>query len=358
MLERNYLRISLLVLSLVVLYFVFRIFQAFLLPLSLAVVLVTLCYPVFQWTSSKLRGNRSWAALLTCIWVTAAIILPVVLLLILLTGQIASVYQQIQEQLESGGFQDILELQDSPYVKPLIDWIRPYVDWESLDVVGSFTAGFQQLSLFFLRQSTSILQGLFSVIANFLIMLITMFFLFRDGSRLVEEVKMITPLSNQYEEVLIGKFQEVTRATVIGTLLTALAQGAAGGVLFWVVGIPNALFWGFLMGLFSLLPVVGTGIIWGPWAIYLLIATSPVQGIIVIVGGFLVSFIDNVLRPLFIEGKVEMHTFLVFMSILGGINYFGIEGVIFGPIIVALGLTFLELYKLEFRQELSKSNEA
>ncbi|MCH8819534.1 MAG: AI-2E family transporter [Acidobacteria bacterium] len=358
MLERNYLRISLLVLSLVVLYFVFRIFQAFLLPLSLAVVLVTLCYPVFQWTSSKLRGNRSWAALLTCIWVTAAIILPVVLLLILLTGQIASVYQQIQEQLESGGFQDILELQDSPYVKPLIDWIRPYVDWESLDVVGSFTAGFQQLSLFFLRQSTSILQGLFSIIANFLIMLITMFFLFRDGSRLVEEVKMITPLSNQYEEVLIGKFQEVTRATVIGTLLTALAQGAAGGVLFWVVGIPNALFWGFLMGLFSLLPVVGTGIIWGPWAIYLLIAISPVQGIIVIVGGFLVSLIDNVLRPLFIEGKVEMHTFLVFMSIIGGINYFGIEGVIFGPIIVALGLTFLELYKLEFRQELSKSNKA
>ena len=358
MLERNYLRISLMVLSLVVLYFVFRIFQAFLLPISLAVIVVTLCHPVFHWTSRQLKGNRSGAALLTCIWVTAAIILPLVLLLILLTGQIGAVYQQIQDQLESGGFQDVLELQDSPYVKPLIDWISPYVDLENLDIVGSLTAGFQEMSLFFLRQSTNILQGVFSVIANFLIMLVTMFFLFRDGSLLVEEVKTLTPLSNRYQEAIIKKFQEVAKATVIGTMLTALAQGVAGGVLFWVVGLPNALFWGFLMGLFSLVPVVGTGIIWAPWAVYLLITTSTIQGVILIVGGFLVAFIDNVLRPLFIEGKVEMHTLLVFMSIMGGINYFGIEGVIFGPIIVALGLTFIELYKMEFLQELSGSNQA
>jgi len=351
------LRISLIVLSLVVLYFVFKIFQAFLLPISLAVIVVTLCYPVFHWTSGKLKGNRNWAALLTCIWVTTAIILPIVLLLVLLTGQIGSIYHQIQNHVESGGFQDILELQNSPYVKPLIVWISSYVALENLDIVGSFTAGFQEMSLFFLRQSTNILQGLFSIIANFLIMLVTMFFLFRDGSQLVEEVKVLSPLSNRYEAAIIKKFQEVAKATVIGTLLTALAQGAAGGVLFWVVGVPNALFWGFLMGLFSLLPVVGTGIIWAPWAIYLLITTSMLQGVVLIVGGFLVAFIDNVLRPMFIEGKVEMHTLLVFMSIMGGINYFGMEGVIFGPIVVALGLTFIELYKMEFRIELSGSND-
>ena len=139
--ERNYLRISLLVISLVFLYFAFRIFQTFLLSISLALILVTLCYPVFSWTSIKFKGNRSWAALLTCIWVTAAIILPVALLLILLMGQIGAVYQQGQEYLEDGGFQDIVDLQDSPYLKPAMDWISPYVDWESLDIVGSVTAG-------------------------------------------------------------------------------------------------------------------------------------------------------------------------------------------------------------------------
>ncbi|MEE8349811.1 MAG: AI-2E family transporter [Acidobacteriota bacterium] len=358
MLERNYLRISLLVFSLVVLYFVFRIFQTFVLPISLAVIMVTLCYPVFHWTSTKLHGNRNWAALLTCIWVTTAIILPIVLLLILLTGQIGSIYRQIQHQLESGDIQDLLRLQESPYVKPLIDWLSLHIDLENFDIIGSFTTGFREMSLFFLRQSRNIVQGLFGVIANFLIMMVTMFFLFRDGSQLVEEVKILTPLSARYQEVIINKFQEVAKATVIGTLLTALAQGVAGGLLFWLVGLPNALFWGVLMGLFSLLPVVGTGIIWGPWALYLLITTSMLQGVILIAGGFLVAVIDNVLRPMFIEGKAEMHTLLVFMALLGGVNYFGMAGVIFGPIIVAIGLTFLELYKMEFLKEDSPSDQA
>ncbi|MDA2935073.1 AI-2E family transporter, partial [Acidobacteria bacterium AH-259-D05] len=355
--EHNYVRISLLIFSLIVLYFVFRIFQAFLLPISLAVVLVTLCYPIFDWTSRQLKGKRSWAALLTCIWITASIIIPFVVLLILLAGEVGEVYQQVQRRLESGSYQDILDLKDTPYVKPLIDWISPYFDLENIDIVGSFTTGFRQISLFFLRQSTAILSSLFHVIADFLVMLVTMFFLFRDGSRLVKEIKNLTPLSQRYEQLIITKFQEVATATVLGTLLTALAQGIAGGLLFWVLGISNALFWGFLMGLFSLLPVVGTGIVWAPWAIYFFVTTSVIQGIILVAGGLLVGLIDNVLRPLFIEGKAEMHTLIVFLAIMGGINYFGMVGMIFGPITVALGLTFLELYKEEFRQELSEFEE-
>lgn len=356
--ERNYLRISLLVLSLIILYFVFQIFHIFLLPVSLAIIMVTLCYPVFNWTANKLKGKRNLAALLTCIWVTTAIIIPLLTLLVLLTNQIGSMYRQIQMQVDNSSLQDVLNLESSLYVRALIDWINLYVDLEGLDIVDRFTSGFEQMSLAFLRQSAHIVQGAFSVIANFFIMLLTMFFLFKDGSRLVEEIKTIVPLPKYHKESIVNKFQEVSKATVVGTLLTALAQGIAGGVLFWTVGVPNAIFWGFLTGLFSLLPFVGTGIVWGPWAIYLLITTSTIQGIVLVIGGFLVAFIDNVLRPLFIEGKTKMHTLLVFMSIVGGISYFGIEGVIFGPIIVALGLTFLELYKVEFKQELAKSNEA
>ena len=355
--EHKYVRISLLILSLIVLYFVFRIFQPFLLPISLAVILATLCYPIFDWTSQKLKGRRSWAAFLTCIWVTASIIIPFVVVLILLAGEVRDVYQQVQRRIESGGFQEILQFMESPYLKPFADWVSRYVDLENIDVIGSFTAGFRQVSIFFIRQSTAILSGLFNFIANFLIMLVSMFFLFRDGSRLLEELKILTPLSEPYEQKIISKFQEVATATVLGTLLTALAQGVAGGLLFWILGIPNALFWGFLMGLFSLLPVVGTGIVWAPWAIYFFAVTSVTQGIILVAGGLLVGLIDNVLRPLFIEGKAEMHTLIVFLAIMGGISYFGMVGMIFGPITVALGLTFLELYKTEFRRELSESEE-
>ena len=355
--EHKYLRISLLIFSLIVLYFVYRIFQPFLLPISLAVVLATLCFPVFSWTCEKLQNHRNWAALLTCIWVTAIIIVPFVVLIILLAGQMTDVYQQFQSRLENGEWQEFLNLQDNARLKPLADWISQYVDLENLDLMGSLGAGLQQVSLFFLRQSTSIVSGLFRIIMNFLIMLFCMFFIFRDGEYLTEMFKTLTPLTEGYRQLIINTFQEVSKATVIGTLLTAVAQGVAGGLLYWILGIPNALLWGCLTALFSLLPVVGTGIVWGPWALYFFLTQSTLQGTILVIGGVLVGMMDNFLRALFIEGKAEMHTFIVFLSIMGGIGYFGLVGMIFGPIIVALGLTFLELYKREFQQPVTEPVE-
>ena len=164
--EHKYLRNSLLVLSLIVLYFVYRIFQPFLLPISLAVVLATLCFPVFDWTCEKLQNRRNWAALLTCIWVTASIIVPFVVLIILLAGQMTEVYRQFQSGLESESWQEFLNLQDNPYLKPFVDWIGQYVDLESLDLMGSLGTGLQQVSLFFLRQSTSIVSGIFRLLMN------------------------------------------------------------------------------------------------------------------------------------------------------------------------------------------------
>ena len=355
--EHRSVGIFLLILFLVVLYFVFRIFQPFLLPISLAVVLATLCYPVFNWTCQKLRNKRSWAALLTCIWVTASIIIPFVILLILVTGEVTEVYQQFQRKLESGDWQVFLTLQDNPYLRPLIDWIRQNIDLGDLDLIGSLGAALQQVSLFFLRQSTTILSGLFHVTVDFLIMLVCMFFLFRDGDRLMEVLKTWIPLSEHFNQVIFKKFQEVAGATVIGTLLTALAQGVAGGLLYWLLGIPNALLWGCLTALFSLLPVVGTGIVWVPWAIFFFLSGSWIQGIFLVAGGLAVGMLDNVLKAILIEGKAEMHTLIVFLAIMGGIGYFGIVGMIFGPIIVALALTFLELYKMEFQQEVAGPEE-
>ena len=355
--EHRYLRISLLLLSLIVLYFVYRIFQPFLLPICLSVILATLCFPVFDWTCQRLKSRRSWAALLTCVGVTAVIIVPFVVLVILLAGQMAEVYQQFQAKLDSGEWQELLNLQDNPFFKPLTDWIGQYIDLESLDLMGSLGASLQQVSLFFLRQSTSIVSGLFRVIMNFLIMLFCMFFIFRDGEYFTEMLKSLTPLAESYRQLIINTFQEVAKATVIGTLLTAVAQGVSGGLLYWILGIPNALLWGCLTALFSLLPVVGTGIVWGPWAIYFFLTDSPIQGIILVIGGVLIGMMDNVIRALFIEGKSEMHTLIVFLSIMGGIGYFGLVGMIFGPIIVALGLTFLELYKREFQPSVAEPVE-
>ncbi|MFQ5741519.1 MAG: AI-2E family transporter [Acidobacteriota bacterium] len=353
--ERRFLRFFLIVPSLLVLYFVFRIFQPFILPTCLAAILASLCYPVYGWLFTHLKGRSNWAALATCLGVTAIIIIPFIYLVVALASEATLAYRSFQRLVEEGEIERLLSFRDDPYVGSWLKMLEQYVDFSQVDLVGGLAAALQQISLFFIRHSSAIFSSLFHLFSSFFIMVITMFFLFRDGARLVEQLRAWTPLSGNYETLIITKFQEVSTATVVGSLLTAVVQGAAGGIVFWALSIPNALLWGTLMALFSLVPVIGTAIVWVPWVLYLLATGAVVRAIILAAAAILfVGMIDNVLRPLLIEGKAKMHTLLVFFSIVGGIAYFGIIGMILGPIIVALGLTFLELYRLEYEEELAK----
>lgn len=354
--ERRYARIFLFVLFLILLYFILQVFRPFLLPFTLALVLTSLCYPLFDRVCALIRGRRGWASLLTCLAITALIMVPLVLLLALLVGEVNHVYQQFQKSLQAGELQSI-RAGDYRLVGPLLEWVESRLP-AGLDLMRSFVAAVQQVSVLFLRQGTAILSGLFQLVLNFLIMVVTMFFLFRDGPRLMDEVKTWTPLSARQERLIVDKFRQVASATVLGSLLTALAQGAAGGLVFWVLDVPNPLLWGVLMALFSLVPVVGTALVWLPWSIYFFSIGATLRAVLLIVLAVaFVGMIDNILRPLVIEGRTRMHTLLVFFSIMGGIAYFGMAGLILGPILVALGLTLVELYKLEFQQELSKPEE-
>ena len=356
--DRIYGRLLLLVASAVVLYFSFRIFQPFLLSISLATILASLTYPIFEWSSKKLNGKSSLAALLTVFWVTVILIVPFVLLVFLAAGEVTNVYGQVQEKLHTGELEKFVAMLSDSQLRFLFEWTEPYVDVKEINLAASLTATLQQMSLFFLRYSTSLLSGFFQTIMHFLIMLVTLFFLFRDGAILRERIQTLIPISPTYEQQIVDKFRVVATATVLGNLLTALAQGVAGGLVYWALGIPNPLFWSFATALFSMVPVVGTAIIWVPWAIYFLLTGLLFQGVILIfLSLFVVGMIDNLIRPLFIKGRAKMNTLMVFLSIMGGISYFGVLGMIFGPIIVAVGITFLELYKLEFQSEFPEPGE-
>ncbi|MGH9340236.1 MAG: AI-2E family transporter [Acidobacteriota bacterium] len=355
--QHTYTRIFLLICSLIVLYFVFRIFQPFLFPIFLAAILVTLTYPAFDWTCRRLKGGRNLASVITCLWITILIIVPFLLMLILVTQQITGVYGQFQESLDEGELQAVFDFQNNPYLGPWTEWLgRQFdLDFSQIDVMGSVALGLRQVSIFFLQHTTAILSGFFQFIASFFIMIFTMFFLFRDGSRLREELQTWTPLSARHEGLIVSKFQEVASATVLGSLATAIAQGVAQGIILWMLGASNVLLWSTLAALFSLVPIIGTSIVWVPWSVYFLATGEVMRAIIlVLLSVLLVGSIDNVLRPVLIEGRTKMHTLVVFFSIMGGIAYFGVVGMILGPIVVALGLTFVELYKTEFEEELKK----
>jgi predicted PurR-regulated permease PerM len=190
---------------------------------------------------------------------------------------------------------------------------------------------------------------------NFLIMLLTMFYLFKDGSRIYQEIKELSPLPDEYEDMLVNQFRDVSFATLYGSVMTALSQGAAGGILFAALGVPGALLWGAVMAFLSFIPVVGAFLVWMPAGAYLLLEGETTKGIIMwVLGAVVVSSIDNLLKPIFIKGKADMHAMLVFFSVFGGMKVFGFLGLVVGPLIVALFLTFMNLYKVEFKEILTQ----
>lgn len=353
--ERRYARIFLLLAALIVLYFVFRIFQPFLQPIALAIIFSTLCRPVYRWLLGALRGRANLASLIMCLLVMAVIIIPLATLISALVSEVAQVYQLVQAKASDGTFNNVFSSHENEYLAQLENWLSAYMPFSRQDVVNAVTSGLQQLSVFLVKQSTAVLGGFAGLVSQFILMVLTMFFLFRDGSRLFRQFETLTPISEKYEQLLAAKFREVTQATVLGTLVTALAQGLAGGIVFWILGIPNALFWGTLMGFCSMVPIVGTAIVWVPWVLYFVLAGSYGHAIaLAALAAFIVGMLDNVLRPLFIEGQAGMHTLVVFFALMGGVAYFGVVGLIFGPILVSLFLTLLELYRIEFHAELSK----
>jgi predicted PurR-regulated permease PerM len=288
--------------------------------------------------------------LVACFCLTLVIVVPFVIVLIMLAQEVSQVYQQVEDMLAKGEFDKFSTLSDIPFLRRPMAWLNSVVDLKRFDLVGNLAGLLKQASVFLLTHSTAIVTGLFNLIFDFFIMVVTMFFLFRDGHYLKEELESLSPVSKRYTDLLSTSFREVARATIIGNLLTALAQGVASGIIFWALGVSNALFWGTISAFFSLVPVVGAAIIWIPWAVYFLVTGSIVKGILMIaLQALVVGSLDNILRPLLIEGRVRMHTMMVFFSIMGGIAYFGVLGMVFGPIIVALGMTLLEVYKIEAR---------
>ncbi|HXK61872.1 MAG TPA: AI-2E family transporter [Acidobacteriota bacterium] len=346
----------LLLAALIVLYFVYQIFRPFLAAIAVALVLSSLFYPQFEVLVQQMKGRRGWAALIACLCLTLVIVIPFVILLVLLAQQVSQIYSQFEAMAARGDFKGITTLEDIPFLQRPLAWLNGVVDLNQMDIVGSIAGVLRQASVFLLAHTTSIVSGLFSLIFNFVIMIVTMFFLFRDGPLFRNELASLSPVSKRYTDLLSSTFREVARATIIGSLLTALAQGTAAGIIYWSLGISNALFWGTMSAFFSLVPVVGAALIWVPWAAYLLLTGSIVKGILMIVlQSLVVGSLDNVLRPALIEGRVRMHTMIVFFSIMGGITYFGVLGMVFGPIIVALGMTLLEVYKIEARASRGES---
>src|SRR5690606_28556317 len=205
------------------------------------------------------------------------------------------------------------------------------------------------VSRFIAARAVAIGQDTLRITVFFFLMLYLLFFFLRDGPKLLDGLVRALPLGDERERHLLGRFAEVSRATIKGTLVVGIVQGAIGGIAFWMLGINGAVLWGVVMALLSILPAVGPALVWLPAAIVLLATGRIIAGIVLILIGVLViGLVDNLLRPILVGRDTRMPDYLILLSTLGGLTAFGLAGIVIGPIIAAFFLSCWEMAPEEF----------
>jgi predicted PurR-regulated permease PerM len=327
-------------------YFLYRILAPFLEPILWAIITAMVLFPAFRRLYRLLRKRQILSAMVMTFLVVVIIILPFSLLLFSLVNEIVSGYHRVEEMIQAGTLKAYWEkVQSIPVLHLVLARVDRTFHLSTLDPLDFFLKNIRQVTNFLFNQSTTVLKGLSGFVVGFFFTLLSLYYLFKDGDQLFERVKGTIPLPPGERDLLIRRFQEMVRATILGGLLIALIQGLLGGLAFWVLGLQSPVLWGTAMALFSFIPVGGTALIWGPAALILFVTGYIAEGIILLaIGVVVISSVDNFLRPYFISSRTNIHPLLLFFVVLGGIQAFGMIGIVLGPLIATVCLTLIEIY--------------
>lgn len=344
----NYGHYFLLLLLAVLLATCYQILKPYLHTIVMAAILAALFHPVFRFLENKLRGRSNLAALASCLILTLVVVLPLVFVVAGLVQQGVDSFHAISQWLAGGGLEKVLHHPRLTGAVALLQEKLPNVSLTPGKINEMLLTASSTMGKTLLQHGGSLAGNLTGLVGKFILMLFVFFFLLLDGPQLVATLHHLLPLSTSHEKQILDKLKTVSRSALLGTLVTAVAQGVAGAIAFLICGFP-ALFWGVMMAFASLIPAVGTALIWLPAAGYLFLSGRWGYGTFLVLWSVLVvGTLDNLIRPLFMKGAAEMSTALIFFSILGGIGYFGLIGLLYGPLIFGLTLVMLYIYRIEF----------
>jgi len=314
-------------------------------PIFWAATVGIIFLPVQHFLERRLAGRTSVAAVLTVILIFFTVLVPALVIASAVVREATQLYGQIQSGEIDPGF--VLRwLQEM--TPQLVGWAeRVGINVEELPDKLSVAAvkGSQFVGALALTAG----QNIARFMVMFFLMLYLLFFVLRDGDQILEQIIRALPIGDHRERALFAKFAEVSRATIKGTLVVGLVQGLLGGLTFWALGINGAVFWGVVMVLLSILPLIGASLVWVPAAIYLIATGAYIKaGIMVVVGVVIIGLVDNLLRPVLIGRDTKMPDYLILLSTLGGLTMFGISGFVIGPVIASMFLAVWVMFQDEY----------
>lgn len=316
-------------------YAVYRIFEPFLVPLGWATVLVVVFHP---WHA---RFEQLWgatrAALFSTLAITLILVVPVVLLLAVFVAEGVAAVNTLRENVAAGEF---------TWFASARAWLHARIPaTEQLDLAQLLREGAERVATFFASRAGGVLRNIVLFFFDLFVMLFALFFLFRDRKAILDAVRRLLPFEEARCGQLFEQAHELIQTSVTSSFIIAILQGFLGGVTFALLGINGAIFWGVTMAFFALIPLLGTGIVIAPAALWLLLSGQVTHGIVLAAVGFgVIGMVDNFLRPILVSGRTQMSALVLFISVMGGIGAFGMLGLVMGPIVVATAKSLLDVY--------------
>lgn len=336
------------------LYLAYLILQPFLHILIFAIVLATAFHPTQVRLSRLYRGRKNLAALTIVFIITFVIVLPVFLFTSALVNQGLQSINQMNEWIKAGNLNKLAHDERLVTFLARIQERLPFLELEKLNLANSLLEISKGFGQYFLSKGATILGNVATLVSHFFIMIFVVFYVLRDGKEMIHQARLLSPLKTEQEDRIINGIHVVGGSVLLGTLATAAFQGLVGGIGLAIVGIPG-LFWGTVMGFSSLIPIVGTSLVWIPSVVYLILLGKMKYAVFLVAWNILlVGSIDNFLRPFLMGGEGRMSPFYVFLAIIGGVQYFGLVGILYGPLILSFAMIMLYIYQVEYREDLLK----
>ena len=328
------------------------LFWTYMSSIVLALLIASVFYPIYSWVKKLLKGHEIPASLIMIFFIILVLIIPIGWFVSTLSNEAFDFYNKTSNSVSLKQIQQALE-GDSVWAQQ----VRKIGKMTGLDLtpetIERLAASLgKRIGLFLYNQISSTASNLLSFLIHFFLMILTIYYLFRDGTRLKDYLTELIPVPDRQQEKVVNKFREMGKAIIIGNGLSGIIQGILGGFGFFFFGFNSPFLWGTIIAFMAFLPIIGASIIFIPAAIILIIQEGVGAGIgFLIYNVFYSAFMEYLIKPRLIGQGMQMNSLLVFIGIIGGIKLFGILGIIYGPLIITIFLTLAEIYRLEYKAQ-------
>jgi predicted PurR-regulated permease PerM len=327
-----------------------RILVPFFAVLLLSLATYCLLYKRYNCLVRSLAGHRRTAALLVCFLLLMVVLVPILITVQVVSREALSFYEITTTQLNEQKMLEVLQ-ERREELDRLNRYLGPFgVNLTPQDLYSTFARLGVELGAFFYRQGINLAKGLVRIVLSFFFWLLILYYLMVDGEQLKEWFLETLPIAGEQQRLVITRFTDMSASILVGNGFAGLIQGVAGGLVFAMVGLPGPALWGVVMAILAFIPVIGMSLVFVPTAIVLMISGETVRAMLVLIPlSIIAAVVEYWLKPMLVGRRAQMHTLLVFLSLLGGLDAFGPVGLVIGPLLMTAFLTLVGIYRDHYR---------